>query len=234
MQFAGSTGLFIVIIVTLKERKMIVGKRMSSPIITVPPSMPLNDAVTLMKKEKIRHMVVVEKNKMVGLVTQNDLENALPSKATTLSVWELNYLIDRIKVSDVMVKDVITAPEDMPVEEAARLMADNKISSLPVLRGEEVVGIITETDLFRLFLELLGAREYGVRVSALLRNEPGAIAKLTQAIYEAGGDIIAIGTFTGESLGSLEITAKVRGVEEQTLRTIVEPVVLKLLNIYTG
>lgn len=213
---------------------MIVGKRMSSPIITVPPSMPLNDAVTLMKKEKIRHMVVVEKNKMVGLVTQNDLENALPSKATTLSVWELNYLIDRIKVSDVMVKDVITAAEDMPVEEAARLMADNKISSLPVLRGEEVVGIITETDLFRLFLELLGAREYGVRVSALLRNEPGAIAKLTQTIYEAGGDIIAIGTFTGESLGTLEITAKVRGVEEQTLRTIVEPVVLKLLNIYTG
>ena len=126
---------------------MIVGKRMSSPIITVPPSMPLNDAVTLMKKEKIRHMVVADKNKMVGLVTQNDLENALPSKATSLSVWELNYLIDRIKVSDVMVKDVITATEDMPVEEAARLMADHKISCLPVLRGEDVVGIITETDL---------------------------------------------------------------------------------------
>jgi len=210
---------------------MIVGKRMSSPIITVPPSMPLNDAVTLMKKEKIRHMVVADKNKMV---TQNDLENALPSKATTLSVWELNYLIDRIKVSDVMVKDVITATEEMPVEEAARLMADHKISSLPVLRGEDVVGIITETDLFRLFLELLGARDYGVRISALLKNEPGAIAKLTQTIFEAGGDIIAIGTFTGESLATLEITAKVRGVEERKLKEVVEPVVLKLLNIYTS
>jgi len=213
---------------------MIVGKRMSSPIITVPPSMPLNDAVTLMKKEKIRHMVVADKNKMVGLVTQNDLENALPSKATTLSVWELNYLIDRIKVSDVMVKDVITATEDMPVEEAARLMSDHKISSLPVLRGEEVVGIITETDLFHLFLELLGARQYGVRISASLRNEPGAIAKLTQAIFEAGGDIIAIGTFTGESLSTVEITAKIRGVEEQKLKEVVEPLVQKLLNIYTS
>ncbi|HOE35099.1 MAG: CBS domain-containing protein [Chloroflexi bacterium] len=213
---------------------MIVGKRMSSPIITVPPSMPLNDAVTLMKKEKIRHMVVADKNKMVGLVTQNDLENALPSKATSLSVWELNYLIDRIKVSDVMVKDVITATEDMPVEEAARLMADHKISCLPVLRGEDVVGIITETDLFRLFLELLGAREYGVRLSALLKNEPGAIARLTQAIYEAGGDIIAIGTFTGESLSTVEITIKVRGLEEQKLKEVVEPVVLQLLNLYTS
>ncbi len=133
-----------------------------------------------------------------------------------------------------MVKDVITATEDMPVEEAARLMADHKISCLPVLRGEDVVGIITETDLFRLFLELLGAREYGVRLSALLKNEPGAIARLTQAIYEAGGDIIAIGTFTGESLSTVEITIKVRGLEEQKLKEVVEPVVLQLLNLYTS
>ena len=82
--------------------------------------------------------------------------------------------------------------------------------------------------------ELLGAEQYGVRLSALLKNEPGAIARLTQAIYEAGGDIIAIGTFTGESLSTVEITIKVRGLEEQKLKEVVEPVVLQLLNLYTS
>ena len=131
---------------------MIVGKRMSKQLVTVPPNLSLTDAIALMKQEKIRHLVVVEKDKLVGLVTQNDLENSLPTKATSLSIWELNYLIEKILVKNVMIKDVVTASEEMPIEEAARLMVDNKISCLPVLRGKEVVGIITETDLFRIFL----------------------------------------------------------------------------------
>ena len=97
---------------------MIVGKRMSSQLITVPPNLPLTDAIALMKQEKIRHLVVIQKDKIVGLVTQNDLENALPSKATSLSIWELNYLIEKITVENVMIKDVVTATEEMPVEEA--------------------------------------------------------------------------------------------------------------------
>lgn len=212
---------------------MIVGKRMSSPIVTVPPDLPIMEAMALMKQEHIRHMVVVDKKKMVGLVTKNDLDNAMPSKVSSLSIWEMNYLIDKIKVENVMVKDVLTADEDMPVEEAARIMADHKISCLPVLRGKEVVGIITETDLFRLFLEVLGARHKGVRLSASLSTEPGSIAKLTQAIFEAGGDIISFGTFAGEAIGLDEVTLKVQGVSEKALAEAIAPHIVKLLSIRT-
>jgi len=212
---------------------MIVGKRMSSQLITVPPNLPLTDAIALMKQEKIRHLVVIQKDKLVGLVTQNDLENALPSKATSLSIWELNYLIEKITVENVMIKDVVTATEEMPVEEAARLMADNKISCLPVLRGKEVVGIITETDLFHIFLEVFGARQPGVRLSAEISYEPGTIAQLTKAIYEAGGDIIAFGTFSGATLSLKEVTLKVQCVDQEILEKAIEPYVIKLLSIRT-
>jgi len=210
---------------------MIVGKRMSSPLITVSPDHHLSDARRLMQQEKIRHMVVVDKDKMVGLVTKNDIENALPSKATSLSIWEINYLIEKITVADVMIKDVITTSEDTPLEEAARIMADNKISCLPVMRGKEVVGIITETDLFLIFLELLGARKSGVRMSAEISKEPGSIARLTQAIYEAGGDIIAFGTFTGDTISVDEVTIKVQGVEVEKLKEAVEPHIVQMMSI---
>ena len=212
---------------------MIVGKRMSSPVVTIPSSVPLPDAMNLMRQEKIRHLVVIEKSKMVGLITQSDLEGALPSKATSLSIWEINYLVDRIKVADVMVKDVITATEDMPVEEAARIMADNKITCLPVLRGNDVVGIITETDLFRLFLELFGARQKGVRLSAEVSSEPGTLAKISEAIFELGGDIIAIGSFAGDAVSSNEITMKVQGVDENQLKEAIQPLIIRLTSICT-
>jgi acetoin utilization protein AcuB len=212
---------------------MLVGRRMSSPLITVSPDLPLPDAITLMKKEKIRHLVVTEKDKMVGLVTQNNLENAYPSKATSLSIWEINYLIEKIKVRDVMIKDVVTICEETPIEEAARIMVDNKISSLPVLRGEQVVGIITEVDLFKIFLELFGARHKGVRLAAEISGEPGSIAKLSKAIYDVGGDIISFGTFAGDSISTDLVTLKVDCVEEEVLKTAIEPVISKLVDIRT-
>lgn len=210
---------------------MIVGKRMSTQLITVPPDLTLPEAFALMKKENIRRLVIVDKGKMVGLVTKNDLENALPSKATSLSMWEINYLIEKVKVSDVMIKDVITVNEDTPIEEAARLMADKKISCLPVLRNSDVVGIITETDLFRIFLEVLGAMHTGIRLSAEISVDPGSIAKLTQAIYEAGGDIISFGTFLGDSISKDEVTVKVQGVEIEKLKEAITPHILNLMSI---
>jgi len=200
-------------------------------LITVPPDLTLPEAFALMKKENIRRLVIVDKGKMVGLVTKNDLENALPSKATSLSMWEINYLIEKVKVSDVMIKDVITVNEDTPIEEAARLMADKKISCLPVLRNNDVVGIITETDLFRIFLEVLGAMHTGIRLSAEISVDPGSIAKLTQAIYEAGGDIISFGTFLGDSISKDEVTVKVQGVEIEKLKEAITPHILNLMSI---
>jgi len=210
---------------------MIVGKRMSTKLITVPPDLTLPEAFALMKKENIRRLVIVDRGKMVGLVTKNDLENALPSKATSLSIWEINYLVEKVKVSDVMIKDVITVNEETPIEEAARLLGEKKISCLPVLRNNDVVGIITETDLFQIFLEVLGALHTGIRFSAELSAQPGSIAKLTQAIYQAGGNIIAFGTFIGESISKDEVTVKVQGVDVETLKAAIEPFILNLLSI---
>lgn len=212
---------------------MNVGKRMSKVLITVPPDLPVPDALALMTKEKIRHIPVIEKGKLKGIITKNDLLNASPSKATSLSVWEINYLVSKIKVADVMTTKVYTTTEDTPIEEAARIMSDKKISCLPVLRGKDLVGIITETDLFKIFLELLGARQKGVRLTAVIPDKPGELARITQAIYKAGGNLIALGSFAGETAATSLITVKVEGVTEKTLKKVVEPLVKKLTDIRT-
>src|SRR3990170_1756970 len=137
---------------------MLVKERMSQHPILYAPDMSISEALNLMKKEKIRRLPVVDKNgHLVGIVSDKDLLHASPSPATSLSVWEITYLMGKITVADVMTKQVITVTEDTPVEDAARIMADNKIGGLPVVKDGNVIGIITETDLFRLFLELLGA-----------------------------------------------------------------------------
>jgi acetoin utilization protein AcuB len=212
---------------------MNVGKRFSSPVITVTPDLPITEALALMQREKIRHAPVVQKGKLVGIVTRNDLLNASPSKATSLSVWEINYLLNKITVAEVMTRKVITITEDTPIEEAARVMADNKISCLPVMRGKELAGIITESDIFKLFLELLGARQKGVRVTVEVTDKPGVLAKISQAIYEAGGNIIALGAFAGETVSSSFITIKVEGVESKKLKKLIEPLVVRLTDIRT-
>jgi acetoin utilization protein AcuB len=110
-------------------------------------------------------------------------------------------------------------------------MADNKIGGLPVIHQDQVVGIITETDLFKVFLELMGAREMGVRVTALIHEEPGQLARLTAAISQAGGNFVAFGQFIGETPSNRLITFKVSGLEEEKIKAITEPLVEKLIDI---
>ena len=211
---------------------MLVGERMSRPVITIHPEMPMQDALNLMQQERVRRFPVVDKRgRLVGIVSDKDLLNASPSEATSLSIYEVNYLLSKITVKEIMARDVTTITEDTPLEEAARIMADYKIGGLPVMRGNEVIGIITETDLFNIFLELLGAREPGVRVAALVHNVPGELAKLTKAIFDIGGNVVALGTFLGESSENREIAIKVADVNAQTLREAIEPIVEKIVDI---
>ncbi len=212
---------------------MLVGERMSRPVITISPDMPIVDALNLMKREHIRRAPVVKDGKMVGIVSDKDLLNASPSPATSLSVWELNYLLSKITVKEVMSKKVMCVDEDTPIEEAARTMADNKIGGLPVMRGEEVVGMITETDLFKIFLELMGAREAGVRVTALVPEQRGQLAALSKAIADKGGNFIAFGVFHGESPSNRMVTFKVAGMDEATVRELVEPLGVRITDIRT-
>jgi len=212
---------------------MLVGKRMSHPVITMSPDLPIVDALNLMKRERIRRAPVVKDGKMVGIVSDKDLLNASASPTTSLSVWELNYLLSKITVKEVMTKKILSVTENTPIEEAARIMADNKIGGLPVTRGEDVVGIITETDLFKVLLELMGAREPGVRVTALIPEERGQLAKLTQAIASEGGNFVAFGQFTGDTTASRLLTFKVDGLSEERVKSIIEPLVLSVIDIQT-
>ncbi|RPH59142.1 MAG: CBS domain-containing protein [Chloroflexi bacterium] len=210
---------------------MLVGERMSKPVITIPLDLPIPDALNLMRKEHIRRAPVIKDGKLVGIVSGNDLLNASPSKATTLSIWEMNYLLSKITVAEVMSKNVMTVTEDTPIESAARIMADNKIGGLPVLRDGHVVGIITETDLFKIFLELLGARETGVRVSVLLEDKRGKLADLTEAISSRKGNFVALGVFTGENPSNRMVTFKVQGLSLEEVKEAITPVVAEILDI---
>jgi acetoin utilization protein AcuB len=214
---------------------MLVGERMTHPVITVHPDLPIVEALNLMRREKIRRFPVMKDGKLAGIVSEKDLLNASPSPATSLSVWEMNYLISKITVKDVMTTSVRSVSEDTPIEEAARIMADNKIGGLPVFRNGRVVGIITETDLFMILLEMMGARESGVRVTALVHEEPGKLATISKTISEAGGNFAAFGQFTGEDPTNRLVTFKVTHLDEQQVKDLTEPLVEKLIDIrYSG
>lgn len=210
---------------------MLVGKRMRFPVITVAPDMPIIEALNLMKRERIRRTPVVKDGRLVGIVSDKDLLNASPSPVTSLSVWEMNYLLSKITVKDVMTKEVLSIGEDTPIEEAARIMADNKIGGLPVMRGEQVVGIITETDIFKIFLELMGARQPGVRASVLVIEKPGELAKVTKTIAELGGNFLAFGTFMGEIPTNRLVTFKVTGLTVEQVRQSITPIVEEIIDI---
>jgi acetoin utilization protein AcuB len=142
---------------------MLVHERMSKHPITITEDTPIHEAITLMRDKKVRRLPVLDgKGKLVGIVSEKDLLYVSPSPATSLSIYELHYLTSKITVGKIMTTDVITVSEHTPLEEAARIMADNKIGGLPVMRNERLVGIITESDLFRVFVELWGAQEMEV------------------------------------------------------------------------
>jgi acetoin utilization protein AcuB len=210
---------------------MLVGERMSQPVITISPDAPISEALALMNRENIRRMPVIGKGKLVGIVSEKALLNASPSSATSLSMWELNYLLSKITVKDVMSRTVFTVSADTPIEEAARIMVDNQVGGLPVMRAGEVVGMITETDLFKVFLELMGARDAGVRVAALVPDRHGELAALAQAVTDAGGDFISLGTFEGQSPENRLLTFKIAGLSKEKVQELIKPLVLELYDI---
>lgn len=211
---------------------MLVGERMTKRPITTAPDTPIEEALKVMRESKVRRLPVVDKKgKLVGIVAEKDLLYVSPSPATSLSIHELHYLISRIKVQDVMTKDVITATEHTPLEEAARVMADNKIGSLPVMRDDKLVGIITETDVFKIFLELLGAREKGIRLTMLVPEQKGVLATITREIAEMGGNIISLGTFVGEDPTNRLITVKVSEMGEDELVLAMEALGMEMVDV---
>jgi acetoin utilization protein AcuB len=160
---------------------MLVREWMTSDPQTVSVSTPVMEAMQRMREGGFRRLPVVRDERLVGIVTDRDLKEATPSKATTLSVFELNYLLSKLLVKDVMTGTVITVSPEDPIERAALLMEEHKVSGLPVVDGGALVGMLTITDLLRAFVGFLGMREGGVRVTVDLPDEPGVLARVAQA-----------------------------------------------------
>ena len=210
---------------------MFVGDRMSRPVITVSPDDTVNDVLAMFNKEHIRRAPVMKSGKLVGVVSQTDLLNASPSKATSLSIWESNYLVSKLTIKNVMSKKVISVDADTPIEDAARIMADNKIGGMPVMNNGRVAGVITETDLFKVFLELMGARQKAIRVTAIVEEKPGALANVTKAIAEQGGNFISFGVFSGPDTNTKVVTFKVDGIKKAEAKKALSNVVIKFWDI---
>jgi acetoin utilization protein AcuB len=210
---------------------MLVGERMSRPVITVSPDDPINEVLALFRKEHIRRAPVLKAGKLVGIVTQTDLLNASPSPVTSLSIWEVHYLVSKVTVQRVMSRKVITVDRETPIEEAARIMADKKIGGVPVVSGGRVVGIITETDLFKVFFELMGARNKALRVTASIPDKKGVLAKITHAVSAAGGNFVSFGMFAGPDANSRLLTFKVEGLDQKAIRKTLGTSVIKFWDI---
>jgi acetoin utilization protein AcuB len=198
---------------------MNVSKIMTRNPVFIHPDLSLSDTRSLMDREKVSHLPVLNKNnELAGLITRTDLHNAGPSPATSLDMYEISYLLAKLTVEKVMIKNVITVQEDEVVEEAARIMADKGIGCLPVMRGPLLAGIVTDSDIFRFFINAFGARHRGVRITVNFKDKPGQIAAFAGTVAEKGGNIVAFVTSEGDDIAHRRATLKITGVS----RAVVE------------
>ena len=213
---------------------MFVRDKMTANPVTIHSDATVPEALGLMREKKVRRLPVLDAHgKFVGMVSEKDLLYASPSPSTTLSIWEIPSILAKIKVEKIMAKDLVTVPEDMPLEDAARIMADKKIGGLPVLRDGALVGIITETDVFRALLHLLGGRRSGVRVTATFSGAKGSVASVASAVAAAGGDIVGLGMSDGAGPSGAVwlLTLKVQGISSDALVHAIKPVVSEVLDV---
>ena len=216
----------------IQEAPMTVGKRMTSNPVTIAPSGSVAEARKIMQREKIHRLPVVDKHgKLLGMVTEKDLLKAAPSVATSLDVYEISELLNELKVESVMTEKPVFIDESTTIEDAARIMSDNNIGGLPIVREGHLCGIITESDLFKIFIELFGARRAGIRATILIPEKRGELADIATAIRDRGGNIISIGTFLGDDMTNNLCTLKVDEISKDDLIACLKPYVTEIRDV---
>ncbi|WP_018307492.1 CBS and ACT domain-containing protein [Desulfitobacterium hafniense] len=174
---------------------MYVKQFMTSRVFTVSPEDNIADTMALMREKQINRLPVVDKGKLVGIVTDGDLREVSPSPATTLSIFELNYLVGKTSIRDVAVKKVITCTPDTKIEDAALLMREHGIGALPVVENGKLVGIVTESDIFDTFLDIMGFRSPGQRFVIETKDEVGVMVDLSSIMKEHDVDITSLAVY---------------------------------------
>ncbi len=211
---------------------MFVSAKMTKNPITVTPSTTILEARKIMTQEKIHRLPVVDSGKLVGIITQKDILSATPSSASTLDMYELTYMLAKLKVKKVMQKEVITTTPNTPIEEAAIVMVDNNMSGLPVVEKGYVTGIITESDIFKTFIDMFSSRDAGIRVTILVPEKAGELHDITQAIVDAKGDLVTLLTFPGTQKDNRICLLKVRDLTQAQLEAILKPMVMEIRSIH--
>lgn len=176
---------------------MYVKTKMTPKPLTVEPGLSILDASAMMQNNGVKRLPVTSGGKLIGIVTRSDIQQFSPSKATSLSVFELSYLLSKATIADAMTRNPITVDAGALVEEAAVIMRDNDVRALPVMENGELVGIITETDIFDAFIELIGFKDPGTRLVVRAKDAPGAMSQVTRVIGEKGYNISHISVFRG-------------------------------------
>lgn len=201
---------------------MFVKTYMTTNPVFVSPDDTFHQALHILRKQGVRHLPVLERDRLVGVVVEKDLLSNQPSPATSLSLYEIYSLLETLRVRQIMSSPAITVESDCPLEEAARIMVENKISCLPVMDGDKLTGIITETDVFEALVEILGGEETGLRLILRLPDRIGMLALAANRIAEAGANILAV-TNTGLlGDGFREVMIKTSGAKPEDIRKLFE------------
>ena len=213
---------------------MLVKNWMSKNVITVDVNDSMQDAMKLLKENDIRMLPVMKKAKLVGIVTDRDLKKASASDATTLEVHELLYLLMKIKVKDIMTRDVITVPPDYTVEETAQVLQKNRISGAPVVAADgQLVGTITQTDLFRVLISLTGVGNGGIQFGFQVEDKPGSIKEVADIIRIYGGRMVSIlSSYDDVAEGYRKVYIRMRSIERSELQKLIKDLHTKATMLY--
>ncbi|MEW6600761.1 MAG: CBS and ACT domain-containing protein [Nitrospirota bacterium] len=208
---------------------MFVSDWMTKKVITVSPDDSISEAARLSKEKEIKHLPVVKGARVVGLLSDRDIKEYVPSKATSLDVYELHYLLAKTRVKEVMKKEIITTSPDTPIEEAAMVMHDKGIGCLPVVEGSNLVGIISDNDIFRVLVDITGVRHRGHRIYVTLEDRPGSIKDAADIIRKHGFSLQSILTsYEGVRKGFRDIVVRTKG--SGNFRALKE----EMESVYTG
>jgi len=186
---------------------MLVRDRMTAPVITVQPRTPIYEALALMKEKRIRRLPVIKGQRLAGIVTWTDLMLVSPSPATSLTAWEIPYLLMKTPVGEVMTREPVTITPPSTIEEAALLMRQFKIGGLPVLEQQTLVGIITESDLFDAFIALMGLHRGGARLTVQPVDRPAGLEEIVRTIRDCGVQILSLAAYVED--GSSHVVVRV-------------------------
>jgi len=198
---------------------MLVSDFMTANPVTISPDTTHMEAVNLMRENGFRRLPVQDrKGSLVGIVVEKDLLSTQPSPATSLSIWEIHGLLSKLKVKDFMSHPVYTVGAACPIEDAARIMIAKRIGCLPVMDGEALVGIVTETDIFKILTDMMAGGEPGARITVRLHHERGVLAELAKAIASINGQIVSVSTFHDADESFKRVTLKVAGANVEQLR----------------